>query len=326
MTTTEPSTSAPDLGGPPADTPPPGHGRGIGRSILRALVVVLLFGGLVLALRGSWEQLRDWEWQLDPWAIGAAFLMMIATSVWAAISWLLVARAFGARLAVWPALRIYSTSNLGKYLPGKVLHAFARVYLTQQEGVPLSLATTAVVTDVVLYIASAALFMVLALPTLVDAVADVNGPLVIGVALVGVVIGLALLHPAALNAGFRVAQRLMPRRSFPPIEVSYWTILRIFPLYVIIWALNTGGLFFAVQAVSEISIAALPTLGAVYALSYLAGLFMPLAPGGLGVREGLMALLLAQLMPVPAAAAASVLVRVVQVAAEGLCAAVFSRA
>ena len=71
--------------------------------------------------------------------------------------------------------------------------------------------------------------------------------------------------------------------------------------------------------------ATFPTLGAIYALSYLSGLVMPLAPAGLGVREGLMALLLSQLMPVPAAAAASVLVRVLQVAAEGLCAAVFSR-
>lgn len=326
VATTQPAAGP--AGPAPADPPhggPDMRHRRLGRSLPRALVLILLFGGLAAALRGGWEQLRQYEWQFEPWAVGMSFAVMVAGSVWAAVSWLLVARAFGARLPTWPALRIYSTSNLGKYLPGKVLHAFARVYLAQQQGVPLALATTTVVIDIVLYIASATLFMVLALPTIVGDATGVDASLLAAVAVVGVVVGLGLLHPAALNRGFAVARRLMPRRSFPPIEVGYGTILRIFVLYVIIWALNTGGLFFAVQAVGEVGVADLPKLGAVYALSYLAGLFMPLAPGGLGVREGLMTALLSQLIPLPAAAAASVLVRVVQVAAEGLCAAVFSR-
>jgi glycosyltransferase 2 family protein len=299
--------------------------RGLGSSAVRALLVLLLFGGLAVALEGGWESLRGYEWQFEPWAVGISLLVMIVASVWAAVAWWAVARAFGARLVARPALRVYSTSNLGKYLPGKVWHAFARVYLAQQEGVPLALATTTVVTDIVLYIAAGLLMTVLALPTIVGSIAGVSGPLVTGVALVGVVVGLALLHPVVLNLSFRLAQRLMPNRSFPPIEASYATILKIFALYVILWGLYTAALFAGIHAVNPISAATFPTLGAIYALSYLSGLVMPLAPAGLGVREGLMALLLSQLMPVPAAAAASVLVRVLQVAAEGLCAAVFSR-
>ena len=297
----------------------------LGSSVAKALVAMLLFGGLAVALAGGWDALRDYDWQFEPWAVGVAFFVMIAAGIWAALSWLVIARTFALPLGVRPALRIYSTSNLGKYLPGKIWHAFARVYLVQQEGFPLLLATTTVLTDVVLYTAAALLVMLLALPVIVGAVVSVDGPIAMAAAVACLVIGLAFLHPAALNFGLRTAQRIMPSRTFPPIEARYPTILKIFVLYVFLWTLNTAALFAVVHAVNPVPVATFPTVAAIGAFSYLGGLIMPLAPGGMGVREGLMALLLSQVIPLPAAAVVSVLVRVVQLAAEGLCALVFSR-
>jgi uncharacterized membrane protein YbhN (UPF0104 family) len=304
---------------------PPKAGRWPIATVARVAVILLLFGGLAAALEGGWEQLRGYEWQFEPWAVGASFVLMLLASVWAAVAWFAIARAFGANLTPAPALRIYSTSNLGKYLPGKVWHAFARVYLAQQHGIPLAVGTTSVLTDIVLYIAAGLLVTVLALPTIGRAVGLGSGPLITAAALVGVIACLVLLHPAALNLGFRLAGRMLPGRTFPPIEASYFTILKIFVLYVVLWGLYSVALYFTLQAVGSIELSALPTLGAIFALSYLSGLIMPLAPAGLGVREGMMALLLAQLVPVPVAAAASVLVRALQVFAEGVCAAAFSR-
>jgi uncharacterized membrane protein YbhN (UPF0104 family) len=309
----------------PHPAPPSKAGRWPIATIVRVAVILLLFGGLAVALEGGWERLRGYEWQFEPWAVGASFVLLLAASVWAAVAWFAIARAFRAKLTAAPALRIYSTSNLGKYLPGKVWHAFARVYLVQQQGIPLTVGTTTVLTDIVLYIAAGLLVTVLALPTIGRAVGLEGGALATAAALVGVTACLALLHPAALNWGFRLAGRMLPGRTFPPIEASYFTILKIFVLYVVLWGLNSVALYFSVQAVGSIELSALPTLGAIFAVSYLTGLIMPLAPAGLGVREGLMTLLLAQLVPMPVAAAASVLVRALQVAAEGVCAAAFSR-
>ena len=296
------------------------------RTAAKALVILLLFGGLAVALQGGWEKLGEYRWQFEPWAVAVSLVTMIAASIWGGVAWLVIARAFGAPLGARSALRVYSVSNLGKYLPGKVWHAFARVYMARDEGVPLSVATASVLIDVLLNLGAAILIVVVALPTIVSAQTDLDGPLFTALALVGVLAGLALLHPAALNLTFRVAGRLMPSRSFPPISVGYATILRAFVLYILLWVLYSVALFASIQAVHPLPAATFPALSAIYTFSYLAGLIMPLAPAGLGVREGLMALLLSQLMPLPAAAAASVLVRVLQVAAEGLCAAAFSRA
>ncbi len=294
-------------------------------TLLRALVLLLLFGGLAVALRGSWERLGEFEWRLDPAYLAASFALMVGASIWAAIAWLVVARAFGARLALRPALRIYSTSNLGKYLPGKVLHAAARVYLCQQQGVPASVASAGVAVDVLLYVAAALLIVALAVPTVLGTVADLDAAVVTAVAATGLVIGLATLHPLVLNAAFRLIGRLMPKRKLPAVAVGYGAILRSFSLYLALWAIYGLAFFAGASAVYPIGWSTLPLLGGAYALSYLVGTAVAILPAGAVVREGVLTLVLAQVMPQPAALAAAVLVRLVQVAAEGLCAAAFSR-
>ena len=294
-------------------------------TVLRALVLLLLFGGLALTLRGSWARLGDFDWQIDPLAVIASFALMVVASVWAAMAWLVVARAFGTRLALRPALRIYSTSNLGKYLPGKVLHTVARVYLCHQQGVPTSVASVGVAVDVLLYAAAALLIVALAVPTVLGSVAGLDPVVVTAVAAAGLVIGLALLHPSVLNAMFGLVRRLAPTRELPRVTVGYGMVLRAFALYLVLWALYALGLFASASAVYPLGWSTLPLLGGAYALSYLVGTAIAILPAGAVVREGVLTLVLAQVMPEPAALAAAVLVRLVQVAAEGLCAAVFGR-
>ncbi|MCC6176815.1 MAG: flippase-like domain-containing protein [Chloroflexi bacterium] len=297
--------------------------------LARLAVLVLLFGGLAFALVGGWNEIAQYRWQLEPGSAAIALVIMVFASVWANVCWWLVARGFGGAIRLGSALRVYSSSNLGKYLPGKVLHAVARVYLAQQAGLSLALATTVVVVDVVLYLAASMLVAVLAIPTLADALTaylpSVDRTALSGLALVGVIGALVVLHPATLNRLFALMRRLMPGRDLPTIQASYLTILRLLVCYVILWGLMALSLLWSVRAIAAIEATTLPVLAAAYALSYLGGTIMPIAPAGIGVREGLLAALLAQVVPLPAAAAVAVLARVIQVVAEGLCAAAFSR-
>ena len=315
MTTADPAAGS-------DERPRPGWSRA---TVLRFVVLLVLFGGLVLAFRGSWARLSEFDWRLDVPAVAASFVAMVVASTWAAVAWLFVARAFGARLALRPALRIYATSNLGKYLPGKVLHAAARVYLCQHEGIPTSVATAGVAVDVMLHVAAALLIVALAVPTVLGSVAELDAAVVTAVALAGLLAGLGLLHPVVLNALSGFVRRLVPRRELPTFTVGYGTTLRAFLLYLVLWVLYGLGFYASALAVYPIGWSTLPLLGGAYALAYLIGTAVAILPAGAVVREGVLTLVLAQVMPEPAALAAAVLVRVVQVTAEGLCAALFSR-
>ena len=79
----------------------------------------------------------------------------------------------------------------------------------------------------------------------------------------------------------------------------------------------TGGALLAVTwSVQPLGVEWLPFLMGTGAISYLVAFSVPIAPAGLGVREGVMGLLLATAMPAPAAAIVAVLSRVVNVSVE----------
>src|SRR5438105_1462444 len=117
-----------------------------------------------------------------------------------------MARLFGAPLDWRSGVKVYATSKLGKYLPGKVGHVVARIYLAQERGVPLVVGTTAAVVDIVLYIAAALSCGILALPLFFPqhgALAAVGGGAC-------VLVGLALLHPRVLNKILGTLARRLP--------------------------------------------------------------------------------------------------------------------
>jgi uncharacterized membrane protein YbhN (UPF0104 family) len=81
----------------------------------------------------------------------------------------------------------------------------------------------------------------------------------------------------------------------------------------------------AFSALAPLGVTYLGQLAAAYGMSYLAGLVFPLAPNGVGVREGVMATVLSGSIPLAVAGAASVLFRVLQVGSEAVYALVAAR-
>ncbi|MFN0072645.1 MAG: lysylphosphatidylglycerol synthase domain-containing protein, partial [Chloroflexota bacterium] len=291
--------------------------------ILRVGLTVVFVAGAAYSLQGGWYQIADYSWQLDPPLVILATVLFVGATLLGNMIWLLLMRSFGAHIALRPALRVYCTSNLGKYLPGKVWHVFARIYLAQQYGAPVARATTGSITDVLIFVAAGCVVSVLALPTVIGW--SIEMPILVGLML-GSAAGIgAMLHPVVLNSVFALGGRFVPRFRDVRLEVGYIAILRIFALDLLLWGVICGGVFATVHAVAPVSIAHAPTLAAIYAVSYTSGLIMPLAPAGLGVREGATIFFLAPLVGAPAAIVSTALIRVLQVLAESLCAAAFSR-
>ena len=279
----------------------------------------LLVAAVALTLVRGWNELEGYHWRIEYRAVLAAFGLWILTTLGAAACWLVVTRAFGVRLPVRPALRVFCTSNLGKYLPGKVLHVFARVYLVQQQGVSVAVGTTSAMLDVLLYIAAGLVLSVFALPTALGG----YQPSVMVAAALAMLIGFALLHPRALNAVLAFGGRFVPRLRGLRFDLEYHTILGAFLLYLVVWLVVTAAVYTGVRAVAPVSLDKAPIVGAIFAFAYVTGLVTP-TPAGVGGREAAMAWLFSSVMPFPAAVVATILNRLLQVGAEALCAAVLS--
>ncbi|MBM4465225.1 MAG: flippase-like domain-containing protein [Chloroflexi bacterium] len=272
---------------------------------------VLLAGAILfflgLNIYRGWRDASRFQWDVRPWPLVASFALALAFWFTTGVGWNLMVRCLGGSLSLRKGMKIYFLSNLGWYVPGKVWYAVGRAYLGQREGVSAGVISTSVLMEIVLSLTSSALMATLALPLL----SPLSGAksLYLGVAVL--VLGLAVLHPAPMKLALALLERVLPgaeRVANPPLRYS--VMMGLLVGYLFTWGFVGAAFFTLLNAVHPLSLAWLPTVMAIYAVSWMAGFLAPFAPSGLGVREGVMILLLGQLLSVPAVTAAAILFRV----------------
>jgi len=104
------------------------------------------------------------------------------------------------------------------------------------------------------------------------------------------------------------------------IDLTYRQVLGFVGLYVGLWVLFGLAFFLFARRLTPLGwIRYLPVTG-VYALAWVIGMVSVFAPAGIGVREGVLSILLAQYLPEPTAIVAALLSRLWITLAELVCA------
>jgi uncharacterized membrane protein YbhN (UPF0104 family) len=291
--------------------------------VLRLLIGLLLVGAVGYALWLSWNdpKLANFEWRFSPLPIAVAYGIMLVVATAVAYPWLVIYRNLGGRVGTRDGFRIFLVTNMFKYLPGKVMHAAGRVVALQQHGQPPALGVTSVLVELALSLLGAALLSVISIPILLRQLAPTEHlEFLTWISLLALPIGLVCLHPRVLGPLLRLASRMLPSQTGPLWTAlpPYRVILLLLVGYVVQWSTMSVALFATAHTVtSDLPWDVLPATSGIVAISYLFGLAVPIAPAGIGAREGLMTVLLSTMMPVPAAAVTSVLFRIITICAEG---------
>jgi len=257
--------------------------------VAQALVglAILWFAGR--SLLRNWHELgaQPLQWRVDP-----ARLLLAALLVWAMYalliaSWRVMLTAWGERLDGWSAARIWTVSNLGKYLPGKVWAIAGMALMARQAGVSPAAATGSAVVLQVVSIGTGA------------AVAALTGAAALERARPGALLGLWVLVAAAV-AGMtlllwppvlrRLLRLVLPDAAAvtPPLPA----ILFGAAANVVAWVGYGVALWLLARGLLPAAPLGVRGAIAVFTASYLAGFLALIAPGGLGVREGLFILML----------------------------------
>lgn len=262
-------------------------------------LAVLGFAARTLAR--NWDQLRAQPIAFD---VRPLDLVLSACVVWAMYgiliwAWRTMLASWEQSLDGWSSARIWTVSSLGKYLPGKVWAVAGMAVMAQQAGVAAWAATGSAVVLQVLAIGTGAGLVGLTGAVALEAAhpgARAALALLVGASVVG--IGLVLWPPFMRR--LLALAKLAPEAAAPrPGGVLVGIVANIvawFGYGVALWLLARGLLPGA-----KLDLA---TAIAVFTASYLAGFLALLAPGGLGVREGLF---IVMLQPSLGLAAATVL-------------------
>jgi uncharacterized membrane protein YbhN (UPF0104 family) len=120
---------------------------------------------------------------------------------------------------------------------------------------------------------------------------------------------LIVLYPPILNRVINFALQILKKPNIK-ITISYSQILKLSIYFFGLWIAQIIGFYFLINAIYPMPISKIFTLSAAYTLSWMTGFVVIFAPGGLGVREGMMTLLLSPILPAPLAIAISFIARI----------------
>lgn len=123
------------------------------RRLLQVAVVAGIFALMLRPVLRHWPVVRDRILSVDWYLFVLAAGMFAVTSlVFRVPSWRWVLRGLGADLPPRPAMRIWSTSEMVRYVPGVIWQVLGRVYLARPYGMSASICSVSQVLEITLFV------------------------------------------------------------------------------------------------------------------------------------------------------------------------------
>jgi uncharacterized membrane protein YbhN (UPF0104 family) len=291
------------------------------------LVVKLGLAILILVALGrhvekTWRELqtKHESVHVDPAFVALGGVLYLAGLTAFGIFYGQVMKASPSPIPLYPAIRAYLISHLGKYVPGKAMVVITRVGLSTPFGARPATAAFATFYETLVMMAGGSVIAAIGFASALKSVGA--APVIIG----------ALLATAFLGT---VEPRIFPRITrlvtspFPSIGTEALPFLSHRLMFlgllwsVIGWTLLGLSQVAVARAVvsEEISPRSWPLIVASVALATVAGFVVAILPAGLGVREGVLMSTLTPVLGVDKSVVAALLLRLTWVVVESLAAA-----
>ena len=257
------------------------------KRVLGATITVLIFTHICRPIVEHWNdpEVQRRLHELEPWRFGVAVAMFaIFLFTFRAMAWRRIVQAFGFALPIPAAVRIWSTSELARYVPGAVFQVIGRVVLAKPYGIRGSVTSVTQVLELAIFLLANILVAVscLAYFGLKNVQGYARDWLIVAIALLPVL--LLLLHPkicyGIIDAVLiRLRKPVMQERlgGKALIGILLWNIIGL------VW--QSLALFVLTRQALQLKFDWWWVLAGAYCLAWCAGFIAFWAPGGLGVRE-----------------------------------------
>jgi uncharacterized membrane protein YbhN (UPF0104 family) len=282
-------------------------------STVLALVLVAAFGW---ALAGQWDEIVTRLREQNPAVVLAALGLCMAAVAMSFVIWRGSMAALGSRVPVRIGARMFFVGQLGKYLPGSVWPVVAQMRMGRDAGLPRARVGLAFLLTLGLSVLWGLVVGLSALPALLREEGNAAASLLLVVPVV-----LVLLVPKVINGLLARALRLLRRGSLEVplagrdiVRGSLWTLLYLLVQGSHVWVLAMG--------LGADPVESFPVAVGGFAIAFALGPLLVVLPAGAGVREAVLVVLLATVLPTTDAAAVALTSRGLLMVTDGLFAAV----
>ncbi len=209
----------------------------------------------------------------------AAFLLIFRALVWRSML-----KSFGHPLPLAPAMRIWSYSELARYIPGSVFQVIGRAFMLKPYGVSGSVSSTVQLLELTLFLLANIALAVLCLAWFGVKHMDGLARMWMYVSMALVPLLAVIVHPKIY---YRLVNFILARIGKPPITLRLsgrkmvlllgWTFIGL------LW--QSAGVYFVAAAPLELQLAKWWVVAGAYSLAWVAGFLAIFSSAGMGVRE-----------------------------------------
>jgi len=265
------------------------------------LAAVLLYF-LVRHLHKSWQEVASGDWKVDWPILALSGLMLIMAYLALAQAWRKIIAGFGIAVPFIGAFRVMYLAQLGRYIPGKIWQVVGMVGLAKQIGVPSTVSLASFALNQIYFLPAAFLVIPFLLgdPAKLESLKTAGNLFYFICGAIVAIFLILFILPGGLNRALNFALKILKKEpvSYSP---SFYNRASIFILYIISWILMGLSFRLFILTVSPEIVISYPFAAGTYIVSYVLGYLSFIAPGGLGVREAVMAGILQAVMPFPSA-------------------------
>ncbi len=266
---------------------------------LTGIIKILLFSAVIWFvisnISGNIDKLKDTDFSsYDPVYMFMAVLTVFISLIYPVFVWKFLIGSLGGKINTLPALKIWFVSNLGRYIPGKVLQLAGLVYFSAAEGVSKNKAVQSVLYS---QIASNGLGLLMGLSLLFIKSSGGRFPNTYHITIIlTAVFFFVLWFPSFF---LRSSNYFLSKFNREKIDNSLSK--RNYILFILFqtvnWVLMSFTFIILVNSYTSLSIIRNPEVLFILPISWTLGLIAFFAPGGIGVREGAMSFWLSGFIP-----------------------------
>jgi uncharacterized membrane protein YbhN (UPF0104 family) len=274
------------------DRPVHGHRRRVVGWVVTGVVLFFLgrFGW------SNWHKIRELEFEIRGDALVLSMMVLAVYFLGRAWLWHFLTTRYRIDIPLKRSMGAWFLSQLGKYIPGKVFMYVGRLYYYAREGRSKALFSLCFVVETMATILSSTVVVLIALAQSGLPELRPYEPLLF-VALIALVVS---LHPAVLGWLTNRGLRILGRSAIEFTPRGRDTVLFVL-LYSVNWLVFGLAFFLFINSIYRIGAEHILYLAGAFSAASLIGMLSVFVPSGLGVREGVLIVMLAPIVSVEAA-------------------------
>jgi len=288
--------------------------------LLSYSIILVIFYFLGRNLVDGWEKIENYQFSFNYFYLILSYVFLVLGVMMQSFIWNSILRVLdkNKKISHSRAFYIFVYSWFGRYVPGKAWMYVGRIYFGAKEGISKKALTLSAIYEIVLTITSG-FFLSIFLVSIIfghqfmDTIGTSSFYLFFPILIM--IFSLIFIHPCIFYFFINKIFRKILKR-FRDIEIdkkdflNYNVILKMFFYYCIGYLFFGAGFFFLVKSMVYISFSNILGIIGIFELASILGVLAVFAPSGLGVRDGILVLLLQIYFPLSMAVLISLIARI----------------